>query len=370
MNIFELTEILNEAKGRRKLPITNKIATNTNILDNVAQDTRDAESIENTNQFLNKINNLLQKKIESLDSNSGYSQLLERLKSFYGGSNVNNNTVLDEILSLLTPEMISIINSTTPDALYKYENLGSIFEYKSHGRDGSNKVKKEFLDRLSKFRPSYCGPFEVLLCLLFNGTKLQKAGRNKGDIVIGGTVYEVKRDGGGCIDTGLDQIELMMKKAQGNELRQLTQRFEKAQKLFKVLDANGSKLMEDYAKKLNAKNVQRMEQNFTNTMAQNQNLDTQDVQDYFSLLSDDDKKRAVLYGFYMLGYHNIIICKNDAACSYKVITSKDIVKILKHQSSMEQMGFTIILSSNAVLDETEVRAKSANFGSYIIKMTK
>jgi hypothetical protein len=129
--------------------------------------------------------------------------------------------------------------------------------------------------------------------------------------------------------------------------------------------------MEEYAKKLNKRNknnAQRMEQNFTNAMAQNQNLDTQDVENYFSLLSDDDKKRAVLYGFFMLGYQNIIICKKDTACSYKVITSDKIRQILRHEITMESLGFTIKLSSNAVLDDTETKAKSANFGSFIIKL--
>jgi hypothetical protein len=42
---------------------------------------------------------------------------------------------------------------------------------------------------------------------------------------------------------------------------------------------------------------------------------TNDVQDfaenYFALLSDDDKKRAILYGFSNIGYKNIIVCEDN-----------------------------------------------------------
>ena len=73
-----------------------------------------------------------------------------------------------------------------------------------------------FLTRMKDFTPGSAGPYEVLLCLLFNGSKVEKgSSKARGDIMIGGETFEVKGHNGGCIDTGLDDLQLKMKTSEG-----------------------------------------------------------------------------------------------------------------------------------------------------------
>ena len=226
---------------------------------------------------------------------------------------------------------------------------------------------------MAKFRPGSCGPFEVLLCLLFNGGKIDVASKdNRGDISIGGVAWEVKGDGGGCIDTGIDNIEDKMKSASGSELRELMNDLNKAKKLFNVLDSKGSQLMEQFAKKLTMTKRKELETNMTNSLAGNNTMTSNDVENYFSLLDDEDKKKAVLYGFYKLGYQNIIVCGWDANFTYKVVKGSDIIKcVLNPTSTVRELGIDISISANQKsYSDGSTTVKTANFGSYIIKLAK
>jgi hypothetical protein len=123
--------------------------------------------------------------------------------------------------------------------------LANYFNYKKNDRAGENKNIKTFLTRMKDFKPGSAGPYEVLLCLLFNGTKVEKgSNKSRGDVMIGGKVFEVKGHNGGCIDTGLDDLQLKMKTVSGGDMKKLMTDLNKAKQLFNVLDSKGTKLME------------------------------------------------------------------------------------------------------------------------------
>lgn len=374
MNIIELTRILNEKYS----DVTKNLTPNADKLEKIAK--KQGKS-EEANDFLNKINSIILKEIEKQDSNSNYSLLLKRLEGFIGGSNVNNDSILNDILSMVTPQMVEKILTFTPQTLFQKNSLAELFDLKD-GRTlkgaaddvkNANANVKNFLKRMAKFRPGSCGPFEVLLCLLFNGGKIDVASKDeKGDISIGGISWEVKGDGGGCIDTGIDNIEDKMKTASGSELRELMGDLNKAKKLFNVLDSKGSQLMEKFAKKLTMSKRKELETNMSNSLGGNNTMTSNDVENYFSLLDDEDKKKAVLYGFYKLGYQNIIVCGWDANFSYKVVKGADIIKcVLNPTSTVRELGIDISISANQKsYSDGSTTVKTANFGSYIIKLAK
>lgn len=111
MNIIELTRILNEKYS----DVTKNLTPNADKLEKIAK--KQGKS-EEANEFLNKINSIILKEIEKQDSNSNYSLLLKRLEGFMGGSNVNNDSILNDILSMVTPQMIEKILSFTPQTLF------------------------------------------------------------------------------------------------------------------------------------------------------------------------------------------------------------------------------------------------------------
>ena len=374
MNIIELTRILNEKYS----DVTKNLTPNADKLEKIAK--KQGKS-EEANEFLNKINSIILKEIEKQDSNSNYSLLLKRLEGFMGGSNVNNDSILNDILSMVTPQMVERILTFTPQTLFQKNSLAELFDLKD-GRTlkgaaddvkNANANVKNFLKRMAKFRPGSCGPFEVLLCLLFNGGKIDVASKDeRGDISIGGISWEVKGDGGGCIDTGIDNIEDKMKSASGSELKNLMGDLNKAKKLFNVLDSKGSQLMEKFAKKLTMSKRKELETNISNSLGGNNTMTSNDVENYFSLLDDEDKKKAVLYGFYKLGYQNIIVCGWDANFSYKVVKGADIIKcVLNPTSTVRELGIDISISANQKsYSDGSTTVKTANFGSYIIKLAK
>lgn len=297
-----------------------------------------------------------------------------------GGSNENVTSTLNEILSLLTEDMMNDILQLSPKDLYNTTSLSSIFNYQDgrtikrndiEGRD-KNKNIKNFLVRMAKFRAGSCGPFEILLCLLFDGSKVNVAKKgDRGDVEIGGINWEVKGDGGGCIDTGIDNIEHQMKNAKGSEFKNLMKQLEKAKQLFNVLDSKGSKLMEQFAKKLTLKKRKELETNITNALKGKNTMTSSDVENYFSLLDDEEKKKAVLYGFYQLGYKNLIVCGWDANNTIKVIKGEDIIKCIfdTNATISSALGIDLTISGNSkTYDDGSTTAKTANFGSYIIKI--
>ena len=381
MNIIELTRILNEKYSeltKNLTPIADKLEKNAHKSGNDA----DAQD------FLTRINNLLLKKVDDLDDNSLYAQISQRLKGFIGGSNQNDNNTLNDILSLLSNTMMEQILEQSSNTVLtvkgdkqgkKALQLASYFGYKKGStkvmRDADEQTKQAnanintFLMRMKDFKPGSAGPYEVLLCLLFNGIKVEKGSSDaRGDIMIGDKIFEVKGHNGGCIDTGLDDLQLKMKTATGSGMKKLMSDLNKAKQLFNVLDSKGTKLMEQFAKKLTIEKRQNLETNLTKSMGRKNTMTTNDIENFFSLLSDDDKKRAVLYGFFNLGYKNLIICKPDAMFNTRILFENDIQSIIDGKTTLQNYGIDIKMSSQVVTDEEGVRAKTANFGSFIMQV--
>lgn len=379
MNIIELTRILNE----KYTEVVKELTPNAKILD--ARAKQAGKGLEGE-EFLTRINNLLLKKADEFDDTSLYAKIRQRLSSFLGGSNENDNNTLNDILSLLSPQMMEQILNQSSSQIIDTEEGGKrlqlaseIFKYQKGStkamRDADEQTKQsnaninKFLNRMKDFKPGSAGPYEVLLCLLFNGSKVEKgSSKARGDIIIGGKTFEVKGHNGGCIDTGLDDLQLKMKTSKGQEMKKLMSDLNKAKQLFNVLDSKGTQLMEQFAKKLSAEKRKSLETNIGNAIGGNNAMTANDIESYFSLLDDEDKKRAVIYGFYQLGYRNLIICKPDAMFSVRVLYDADMQRVFKGETSLRDYGIDIKLSSQVVTDEEGVRAKTANFGSFIMQV--
>ena len=379
MNIFELTRILNE----KYTDVVKELTPNAKVLD--ARAKKAGKGLEGE-EFLTRINNLLLKKADEFDDNSLYAQIRQRLSSFLGGSNENDNNTLNDILSLLSPQMMEQILNQSSSQIIDTEEGGKrlqlaseIFKYQKGStkeiRSASDEDKRAnaninmFLTRMKDFKPGSAGPYEVLLCLLFNGSKVEKgSSKARGDIMIGGKIFEVKGHNGGCIDTGLDDLQLKMKTSKGQEMKKFMSDLNKAKQLFNVLDSKGTQLMEQFAKKLSAEKRKSLETNIGNAIGGNNVMTANDIESYFSLLDDEDKKRAVIYGFYQLGYKNLIICKPDAMFSVRVLYDADMKRVFSGEKSLRDYGIDIKLSSQVVADEDGVRAKTANFGSFIMQV--
>ena len=255
MNIIELTRILNE----KYTEVVKELTPNAKILD--ARAKQAGKGLEGE-EFLTRINNLLLKKADEFDDTSLYAKIRQRLSSFLGGSNENDNNTLNDILSLLSPQMMEQILNQSSSQIIDTEEGGKrlqlaseIFKYQKGStkamRDADEQTKQsnaninKFLNRMKDFKPGSAGPYEVLLCLLFNGSKVEKgSSKARGDIIIGGKTFEVKGHNGGCIDTGLDDLQLKMKTSKGQEMKKLMSDLNKAKQLFNVLDSKGTQLME------------------------------------------------------------------------------------------------------------------------------
>lgn len=204
---------------------------------------------------------------------------------------------------------------------------------------------------LSSIKPGTAGPFELLICSIFGGTKIEGKSSHKGDILIDGIAYEVKANGTGALDAGYRKIEIEMQNAQGEELNELRAKFEQEKK--------------DYEKEL-AK-CTKLAQKFAKVLAKQYKLNNKDVKDYFAILTEEDKKRAILYGFYECGYRNFIICnprnaKYDFDVYIKVVTEDMLKKVIDGQGvTLSSIGIDITAPAGKYTE-------SCRFGDYLIKM--
>ena len=205
---------------------------------------------------------------------------------------------------------------------------------------------------IAALNPGTTGPYEVLLCLIYNGFKNPNRSTMKGDILIKGKCYEVKADGEGAIDAGYKDIEEKMKKAQGTELMNLRQQFEQSKKNYE----------EEIAK------CTRLAENFAKALARKYNLDDKDVKNYFEILTDEDQKRAIVYGFVSIGYKNIIICKrinktniNEYDVYAKVLTEDELNGYINGDiGSIKDLGIDIVRGPAGT--------KTCKFGDYRFKI--
>ena len=208
------------------------------------------------------------------------------------------------------------------------------------------------LKTIAAIRPGTTGPYEILLSLVYNGFKNPAGSGMKGDIIIKNTCYEVKADGEGAIDAGYKDIEEKMKKAQGSELMGLRQQFEQSKKNYE----------EEIAK------CTRLAENFAKALARKYNLDDKDVKNYFEILTNEDQKRAIVYGFVSIGYKNIIICKrvnktniNEYDVYVKVLTEDELNNYINGNiGSIKDLGIDVVRGPAGT--------KTCKFGDYRFKI--
>jgi hypothetical protein len=116
------------------------------------------------------------------------------------------------------------------------------------------------------------------------------------------------------------------------------------------------------------KQLSIQQNNETNTLAQkvkeyveaknSNNPNIGSVSNLFGLLNDEDKKRAVLFGFSELGYKNIIVC--DADGSGVVVTQNEIDNFIKGSAPISSLGINLMIPNGLLDVNSEV--KTAEFG--------
>jgi hypothetical protein len=81
------------------------------------------------------------------------------------------------------------------------------------------------------------------------------------------------------------------------------------------------------------------------------------AENYFAMLDEMDKKRAILYGFQNIGYKNIIVCDNDGSAQF--VIKKDVDDFIRGKCDISKLGIEIKIP--AVLNDKNSKPKSADF---------
>lgn len=361
MKILEIIKLLKESSERER------ILKNVKILDK----TYPKENEMDKERFFRRIANVIEDKIGELDesnvSKSVRNQILnsEIVKSF--SLKPRDIEGLRTILAECELDAYSRFASKSHPVLREGWLKGIYQELENYlppevkrGRKPKTEMTKErqtsldistIFETLSSIKPGTTGPFELLLCMIFGGTKITGNTKDKGDILIGNTAYEVKADGTGALDAGYHQLEEEMQNVQGEELNALRNKLEQEKKRYEAELAKCTKLAQKFAK----------------VLARQYKLDTKDVKDYFSILTDDDKKRAILYGFYECKYRNFIVCqpkksKTDYDVKIKIIT-ESMIKSVIDGNNIKSIGIDIV-------DASGKYTNTCRFGDYLIKVTQ
>lgn len=379
MNIFELTRILKEAEQNSNK--AKSIIDNIKALENMAEKS-DGQTSGEIQEFLDNINGQIEVKYTELggdeDSNKNLKILIDRMQRFNIKSNPNVWVVIRHLLASLSNDDLQQILSIAD----KNKNITN--ELMSGGigglvgglkRKASAKRIRNFFERLAKLRPGTCGPYELLLCTIFDGYKfegtkgtkdmaisLNDKANPKGDIIVNGVVYEVKKVGDGVIDAGISNIKNGMVGKRGDELKQMRKALKVANGIFERDSREGYKLANEYAKNLSKQKKSKIENQFHDAEVDvtDDGIRSDVVDDYFSLLSDDEKKIATIYGFSKLGYNNIIVVGTDVDMKTKVLSEKDIANIINGDISiLTGLGLDIVFKNNS--------SPTATFGSVAFK---
>lgn len=361
MKILEILKFLNETTEKERL------IKNVNNLDKAFPKNEEI----NKERFFRRIANVIEDKLDSIDiekeSQSARNQIFnsETMKSFALKPNdiEGLRTLLGEIEYESYAPLLSKSSPALSDGWLKgiYQGIANYVSPElKRGRKVKTTVTKErqlSLDISSLFqalysvKPGSAGPGELLLSLIFGGTKAPNKSSVKGDIIIGNTFYEVKADGTGALDAGYREIEEEMRNVQGEELTELRSKFEQEKKRYEMEISKCTKLAQKFAK----------------VLAREYNLNAKDVKDYFAILTEEDKKRAILYGFYECGYQNFIICspkksKTDFDVYVKVVTKEMLKSVIDNKGvSLKSIGIDII-------DASGNYTNTCKFGDYLIKM--
>lgn len=325
----------------------------------------------NKERFFRRIANVIEDKLDFIDkereSQSIRNQIFnsDTVKSF----TLKQNDIegLRALLGEIEYDSYKMLLSKNPPTLRNgwlkgiYQGIGDYVSPElKRGRKVKEIITKErqisldissLIQSLYSIKPGSSGPGELLLALIFGGVKAPNKSTIKGDIVIENTFYEVKADGTGALDAGYREIEEEMRNAQGEELNVLRSKFEQEKKRYEMEISKCTKLAQKFAK----------------VLAREYNLSSKDVKDYFAILTEEDKKRAILYGFYECGYQNFIICnpkksKTDFDVYIKVITKEMLKSVIDNKGvPLKSIGIDII-------DASGNYTNTCKFGDYLIKM--
>lgn len=385
MNINMLTKILqelNEADDKITNAVIKGVQNFNNQVDDhianlknapkkrgrVAADQNPANIEKQKNEFLTKVANATRMETERLTGSTsetkGYrKEFMERITRFLAGeksgSYANDIVIVRDIVSAASDEDIKgILNIPNGKG-----NLKPI-QRKINGTSRINifsGINPQLAKRLADFAPGTCGRFEMLLGILYNGTKVsgREGYKSKGDVQLCGDVYEVKKSGTGGVDTGWKQFQhLLNTTVDKNKKMEL-------QRQIKELKQQEAAQLNVLMKSIN-KFVKNTFNNIINT--QNEGSYTNDVQDfaenYFALLSDDDKKRAILYGFSNIGYKNIIVCEDNGET--QIVTEESIMKFVHGNGSITELGIDIGIPNT--LNNKNSKPKTADFQKINIRL--
>lgn len=81
-------------------------------------------------------------------------------------------------------------------------------------------------------------------------------------------------------------------------------------------------------------------------------------------MDDDDKKRAILFGFYEIGYKNIIVC--DDKHNIVVVTSDMIQQFVNGSGRIQDLGIDVNIPNE--LNDEHNAPKTAAFQKIKIKI--
>lgn len=348
MNIFELTKILNEMKADEVVngSAARKAITNYTTLIGREMEKKGA----NKKQIINKAQSFLsniQKSVEHEIRKSGtgkyenkiVSMFTNKVNQFLTKSKTAKNYTTDQILAdshiskLTEEEMIQImgreqdVNGSWREVERPLVNCNVL----SNVLKGFDKQKYSLL---CSFEPGQCGPYEFIIGMIFNGSKVtgHEGHGEKGDIYIKGKVYEVKTDGSGGIDKGWEKFERMFNSS--------TDASEKA-KLRNIITALKNSFKKEQ-QEMYAKVMEYVEA----VIKSSPDLQTNKVNaaNYFALLDDEGKKKAILFGFKELGYKNLIVANSDGYI--RVVEEENINNVLNSNAPISSLGIDISIPAD------------------------
>lgn len=322
-------------------------------------------------RFFRRIANVIEDELDNVSENNASQSIRnqifksETVKSFglkpkdvEGMRTIFGECELAAYSNFVTPNPPTLINGWLKGIFQGIENY--ISPELKRGRKSKESPTKErqisldistIFKALSSIKPGTVGPYELLLCMVFGGKKINGKSDKKGDILIGNVAYEVKANGTGALDAGYREIEAKMEGAQGEELNELRSKLEQEKKRYEIELAKCTKLAQKFAK----------------VLAKEYNLKKEDVKDYFAILTEEDKKRAILYGFYECGYRNFIICnpkesKTDFDVQIKIVTDSMLKSVIHNKGvPLKSIGIDIIDASGSYTN-------TCKFGDYLIKL--
>lgn len=375
MNIFQITKILNEAKDKVTNEVISGVENFTKTVDDHIEKLANApkkrgnkaysekpENIEREkNQFLTKIINATKMETERLTGST--SEIKEYRREFMNriirflaheksGSYSNDIVVARDIIAAASDSDIKKILNVPSGQGKKLPQPRTI------SKDGIvnlyDDIDNGLAKRLTNFTPNTCGRFEMLLGVLYNGSKVtgHEGYNKKGDINLGGEIFEVKKSGTGGVDTGWKQFQYLLNtnidKSRKMELqKQIKELKNQEAKDIQTLRSSIEKFVKNIFKDIIKLDKNGEHKNDVNDFAEN----------YFAMLDEMDKKRAILYGFQKIGYENLIVCDDDGSARF--VMKKDVDDFVQGKCDINKLGIDIEIPTS--LNDKNTKPKTADF---------